>query len=48
MQPIENIVMKETLVTFYLKHPSIMHYEQTYNAPVVLCNRSYKQGQGQP
>ncbi len=31
------------LVTLSLNHPSIMHYEHIFNAPIVLYNHSHKQ-----
>ncbi len=32
--------LKQNLVKLHLKHPSIMCYERTYKAPIVLHNHS--------
>ncbi len=40
---ISGIFLLFLLVVLHLKHPSITHYEDTYNAPIVPKSPSYKQ-----
>ncbi len=34
----------QNLGTLYLKHPPLMYYKLTYNAPIVLYNHCYELG----